>query len=139
MAFEKTYQVDESHIDVQGIMDGLYYPFYFEYCRHAFLHEVLEFDLAEEARNGVNIVLTQYLIRFKRSLRRGDEIVVSCTAHPDKEGGPVFHLTQEIRRGGKLITEGIFTATFVRAAGGRSYLPDRIVEKTSDSPPISAP
>jgi acyl-CoA thioester hydrolase len=139
MKIEKTYSIEDKHIDVQGILDGLYYPFYMEYCRHDYLKEVLGFDLAHEASQGVNIVLTQYTIRFKRSLKKGDTITVTCEAHPDTEGFPVFHLVQEIRREGKLVTEGIFTATFVKAAGGRSYLPDEIVSKIQASSPHSVP
>jgi len=28
--FAKQYEVDEKHIDFQGVVDGLYYPFYME-------------------------------------------------------------------------------------------------------------
>jgi acyl-CoA thioester hydrolase len=139
MKYEKSYSINDKHIDVQGILDGLYYPFYMEYCRHDYLREILGFDLAHEASLGVNIVLTQYTIRFKRSLKKGDTIVVSCDAHPDSEGSSIFHLIQEIRRDGKLVTEGIFSATFVKAAGGRSYLPEEIVSKIQSNAPLSVP
>ena len=35
--FTKTYSVDEKHVDFQGVVDGLYYPFYMEWTRHAFM------------------------------------------------------------------------------------------------------
>ena len=70
MEFTKNYIAREEHIDVQGIMDGLYYPFYMEYCRHDFIKEILGFDLETEAKNGVYMVLSQYTIKFLRSLKR---------------------------------------------------------------------
>ena len=57
MEYAIEYTVNDKHIDVQGIMDGLYYPFYMEECRHNFAKEFLGIDLAEEAKKGVNIVL----------------------------------------------------------------------------------
>jgi acyl-CoA thioester hydrolase len=78
MEFTKTYTVKEEHIDIQGIMDGLYYPFYMEWCRHAFIKEELGFDFEEEARNGVFMVLSGYEIKFLRSLKKGDVFQVTC-------------------------------------------------------------
>ncbi|HVK48614.1 MAG TPA: hypothetical protein VM488_12230 [Pseudobacter sp.] len=48
MEYSKTYTVKDEHIDVQNIVDGLYYPFYMEWCRHDFVREVLGFDFEEE-------------------------------------------------------------------------------------------
>ena len=44
MEFIKTYTAKDEHIDFQNIMDGLYYPFYMEWCRHDYIKEVLGFD-----------------------------------------------------------------------------------------------
>jgi len=83
MEYSKVYTVKEEHIDVQGIMDGLYYPFYMEYCRHDYIREVLGFDFEEQAEKGVYMVLSQYknqlpevpekgrcILRYLRSLYR---------------------------------------------------------------------
>src|ERR1700733_10165636 len=59
MEFTKTYIVNDEHIDFQNIMDGLYYPFYMEYCRHDYIREALGFDFIAEAKNGVNMVLSK--------------------------------------------------------------------------------
>jgi acyl-CoA thioester hydrolase len=48
--FSKHYEVDESHIDFQGVVDGLYYPFYMEWTRHAYMREALGIDIEEEFR-----------------------------------------------------------------------------------------
>lgn len=56
----KTYTVRNEHSDIQGIMGGLYYPFYMEWCWHDYIKEVPGFDFEEQARNGVNMVLSSY-------------------------------------------------------------------------------
>jgi acyl-CoA thioester hydrolase len=119
-------------------MDGLYYPFYFEECRHRFIKEVLNLDLEEQATAGVNIVLTEFTVKFKRSLKKGDSFTVSCSAHRDVSGRPQFHLFQQIIRDGKVTTEGSFIATCVPAAGGRPFLPDHLVSSLQDTTPIGS-
>lgn len=86
MGYAKNYTVRDEHIDVQGIMDGLYYPLYQEWCRHAFIHEVLGFDFETEARNGVYMVLSSYTIHFLKSLKKGNEFGVTCSVFRDKGG-----------------------------------------------------
>jgi acyl-CoA thioester hydrolase len=134
--YQKTYTAKDEHIDFQGIMDGLYYPFYFEDCRHSYVEHVLNFDMKKAAAAGTNVVLSQYTLKFRRSLSKGDTFTVTCTGHPDKSGKPLFHLKQAIHRDGKLITEALFTATCVKASGGRSFLPDEIVKAVSSNEPL---
>jgi acyl-CoA thioester hydrolase len=133
MSFTKTYTVKEEHIDVQNIMDGLYYPFYMEWCRHDFIREVLGFDFEEQAHNGVNMVLSEYSIKFVRSLKSGDEFTVSCDLYADAKGLPRLHFKQTITCKGKVMTTGVFNGTCI-SAGGRPYLPEGILEQISDKP-----
>lgn len=139
MTYEQTYTTKPEHIDFQGIMDGLYYPFYLEECRHRYAKEVLGLGLEEAAAQGLNIVLSQYTIKFLRSLRKDDTFVVTCSGHPDKEGKPRFHLKQEIRRDGKLVVTALFTATCVKATGGRSFVPEGLLEKLQAAEPVVLP
>ncbi|WES98738.1 hypothetical protein P2W68_03795 [Chryseobacterium arthrosphaerae] len=44
MEYSKTYRAKDEHIDIQEIMEGLYYPFYMEDCRHVFIRDVPGFD-----------------------------------------------------------------------------------------------
>jgi acyl-CoA thioester hydrolase len=132
MEFTKTYIAKKEHIDIQGIMDGLYYPFYMEYCRHDFIREVLGFDFEEEAKNGIYMVLSQYTIKFIRSLKENDEFIVSCEVFTDAANQPRLHFKQAIKLNGKLMTTGIFTGTCIPASGGRPYLPDNIQEQLGD-------
>jgi acyl-CoA thioester hydrolase len=126
MEYTKTYQVNDEHIDVQGIMDGLYYPFYMEYCRHDYIREVLGFDFEEQALKGVYMVLSSYSIEFLRSLKKGDEFIVTCQMFADKNNLPRLHFKQSILLKGKKVTTGTFTGTCIPAIGGRPYLPEHV-------------
>ena len=137
--YERPFTVKDEHVDFQGIVDGLYYPFYMEDCRHQYIKDVLGIDLHGDAAAGVNWVLSQSLVKFRRSLTKGDQFSATCSAHPDKSGRPVVHFRQTIVRGGKLVTEGLFTATCVKAAGGRSYLPAEVTEKLASAEPVESP
>lgn len=132
--YHKTYTVKDEHIDVQDIMDGLYYPFYMEDCRHAFIKDTLGFDLEEQARQGVNMVLSKYTISFFRSLRRGDEFTVTCELYKDPTDQPKLHMVQHILKNGKKYTTGVFTGTCVKSTGGRPFLPDGLGELLKDAP-----
>lgn len=134
MEYSKNYTVKDEHIDVQNIVDGLYYPFYMEYCRHDYIREVLGFDFEEEAKKGIYMVLSQYKISFLRSLKKGDNFSVTCTLFKDKSNQPKLHFKQSIMLNGKVMTKAIFTGTCVPATGGRPYLPDSITDKIIDAP-----
>jgi len=134
MEFIKKYTVNEAHIDVQNIVDGLYYPFYMEDCRHAFIREVLGFDFETEARNGVYMILSHYSIKFVRSLKKGDEFTVSCSLFRDSSGLPRLHFKQIIMHNNKVMTKGFFTGTCIPANGWRPYLPKAILEMLEEVP-----
>jgi acyl-CoA thioester hydrolase len=138
MAYIKEYTVKDEHIDVQGIMDGLYYPFYMEWCRHAFILDVLGFSLEEEAHKGVNMVLSKYTIEFIRSLKKGDTFTVSCELLAEKSEKPQLHFEQKIMLNNKLVTRGVFTGTCVPATGGRPFLPEGLKEILKTAPVLEA-
>ena len=131
MTYSKEYTTDENHIDVQNIMDGLYYPFYMEDCRHSFAKEVLDFDLEENARNGTNIVLSEYTLKFLRPLKKDDRFTVTCLVIADSEGKPKIYFKQTIIKDGKAMTEAVFTATCVLSSGGRPFIPEGLKEKVA--------
>ena len=133
MSYSKIYIAKEEHIDVQGIMDGLYYPFYMEWCRHDFIREVLGFDFENEARNGVYMVLSSYSLNFIRSLKKGDEFSVTCEVFRDKDKLPKLHFKQTILLNKKVVTKAVFSGTCIPAAGGRPYLPETVLEKLKDA------
>lgn len=136
MEYLKTYKVKDEHIDVQGIMDGLYYPFYMEWCRHDFIREVLGFDWAIEAKNGIHMVLSSYSLHFLRSLKKDDVFTVTCAVYKDKAGLPKLHFRQSIVLNNKTITRAVFSGTCISANGGRPYLPASILAKLEDVPEL---
>lgn len=132
MEYSKTYTVKDEHIDVQNIMDGLYYPFYMEYCRHDYIREVLGFDFVTEAQNGVNMVLSKYTIQFVRSLKKGDTFIVTCKAFLDEGNRSVLNFDQTIQLNNKIVTKATFSGTCVKAGGGRPFLPENLLEKLTN-------
>jgi len=134
--FTKTYTVKDEHIDVQGIVDGLYYPFYMEWCRHDFIREVMGFDFEEQAHSGVYMVLSGYKINFLRSLKKDDTFTVTCTMFADEAGLPRLHFKQSIILNNKVMTKAVFTGTCVSAKGGRPYLPEGIAKFTDNAPKL---
>ena len=134
MIYSKNYTTDEKHIDVQGIMDGLYYPFYMEECRHDYIREILGFDFVQQAENGVFMVLSEYSIKFIRSLKKDDHFEVTCAVFTDPQGLPRLHFKQSILKDGKLMASALFTGTCIPAAGGRPYLPEELKVNFADAP-----
>ena len=133
MEYSKNYTVVDTHIDVQGIMDGLYYPFYMEECRHDYIREILGFDFVQQAENGVFMVLSEYKIKFIRSLKKDDNFDVTCTVYTDAQGLPRLHFKQSILKNGKIMASAVFTGTCIPATGGRPYLPEELKANLADA------
>ena len=125
MEYYKEYVADPTHIDSQGIVDGLYYPFYMEKCRHAFVKELLGFDIEQMAKGGINMVLSEYTLKFKRPLKQGDHMRVFCSAQI--EGKFRLIINQKIVVGELVYTEATFQATCVPSGGGRPFLPESVI------------
>ena len=136
MEYIKNYTVQEEHIDLQGIVDGLYYPFYMEYCRHDFIREVIGFDFTEQTEKGVYMVLSQYSMKFIRSLKSGDNFNVSCAVFIDSQKLPRLHFKQSITKNGKLMATALFTGTCISASGGRPYLPEELIGNIVNAPSL---
>lgn len=134
MEYSKTYTAKDEHIDVQNIMDGLYYPFYMEDCRHAYIKDELGFDFVAEAHNGVNMVLSKYTLQFVRSLKKGDTFIVTCSPMLDPSNRSVLHFRQTILLNNKVVTKAVFSGTCVKSTGGRPFLPENLLEKLAGAP-----
>jgi acyl-CoA thioester hydrolase len=131
--FSVEMDVKDEHIDFQGIVDGLYYPWYMEVVRHRFVKEVLGVDMEAAAREGLNWVLAEYTLKFKSSLKKGDRVTVTCELKPIEGSRSRFGFHQTIVRDGKVAAEALFTATCVPAAGGRPFIPEGVLSKLSSS------
>ncbi|WP_343551160.1 thioesterase family protein [Pantoea sp.] len=123
--FTKQYEVDEKHIDFQGVVDGLYYPFYMEWTRHAYMREALGIDIEEEFKQGKIYMVLEYSLRFRKSLVKGDKVEVTCElAKNDKRNRVNF--VQQILVNGVVYADATFIATCL--ANGRPSMPDAVVQ-----------
>jgi acyl-CoA thioester hydrolase len=125
--YQLTMAVKDEHIDFQGIMDGLYYPFYMEECRHKYLKDILGIDIVAYAKNGLNLVLSEYNLKFKASIKKDDELIVSCELLISECSKIKFAFKQTITVLGKVMAEGVFWGTCVASSGGRPFIPEEIL------------
>jgi acyl-CoA thioester hydrolase len=135
--FSVQMNVRDEHIDFQGIVDGLHYPWYMEVVRHQFIKEVLGVDMEKAAREGLNWVLAEYTLKFKASLKKGDTVSITCELRPMEGSRSRFGFYQTIVREGKVAAEASFTATCVPAAGGRPFIPENVLSKLQELPQTS--
>ncbi|WP_313384393.1 thioesterase family protein [Pantoea sp.] len=123
--FSKMYDVDEDHIDFQEVVDGLYYPFYMEWARHAFMKEVLGIDSEEEFRQGRIYRVLKYSLRFRQSLKKGDRVKVTCQLEKNVKRNRV-NFYPPIRVEGVTCAEATFTATCL--FNGRPVMPEAVTD-----------
>lgn len=123
--FTKQYEVDEKHIDFQGVVDGLYYPFYMEWTRHAFMREALGIDIEEEFKQGKIYMVLEYSLRFRKSLVKGDKVEVTCELAKNEKRNRV-NFVQQILVNGVVYADATFVATCL--SNGRPSMPDAVVQ-----------
>ncbi len=124
--FTKNFAVDDSHIDFQGIVDGLYYPFYMEWARHAFMKEEVGLDLEQEFAQGRVHMLVEYTLRFRKSLKKGDQMAVTRKMEASDKRNRV-NFVQQILVDNVVYTDALFTATCL--VNGRPSVPEEILAK----------
>ncbi len=125
--YQLDFIVKDEHIDFQGIMDGLYYPFYMEECRHKYVKDVLGIDIVEYARSGFNLVLAEYNFKFKLPLKKNDKLNVTCKLIAIEGSRSRFGFEQQILCNDKVAAQALFIATCVPASGGRPFIPKEML------------
>lgn len=121
--FVKQFEVDPAHIDFQDVVDGLYYPFYMEWTRHGFMKEALGIDMEEEFKQGKLYMVLEYSLRFRKSLKRGDKLEVTCELQRNEKRNRV-NFFQQIKVDGVTYADATFIATcFVN---GRPSMPEAV-------------
>jgi acyl-CoA thioester hydrolase len=123
--FVKHYDVDESHIDFQGVVDGLYYPFYMEWTRHAFMREALGIDIEEEFKQGKLYMVLEYSLRFRKSLVKGDNVEVTCKLEKNEKRNRV-NFVQQIKVNDVVYADATFVATCL--SNGRPSMPEAVMD-----------
>ncbi|AIR69215.1 MULTISPECIES: acyl-CoA thioesterase [Dickeya] len=127
--FSKHYEVEDSHIDFQGVVDGLYYPFYMEWTRHAFMKESLGIDIEEEFKQGKVYMVLEYSLRFRKSLQKGDRLEVTCQLEKNEKRNRV-NFVQQIKVDGVTYAEATFVATCL--VNGRPSMPEAVTNALAD-------
>ncbi|ATZ93276.1 MULTISPECIES: acyl-CoA thioesterase [Dickeya] len=127
--FSKHYEVEDSHIDFQGVVDGLYYPFYMEWTRHAFMKESLGVDIEEEFKQGKVYMVLEYSLRFRKSLQKGDRLEVTCQLEKNEKRNRV-NFVQQIKVDGVTYAEATFVATCL--VNGRPSMPEAVTNALAD-------
>lgn len=128
--FTKQYEVDEKHIDFQGVVDGLYYPFYMEWTRHAYMREALGIDMEEEFKQGKIYMVLEYSLRFRKSLVKGDQVEVTCVLGKNEKRNRV-NFVQQILVNGVVHADATFVATCLQ--NGRPSMPDAVMNALADA------
>lgn len=119
--FVKEYSVDNKHVDFQGVVDGLYYPFYMEWTRHAFMKEALGLDLEEEFKAGRMHMILEYTMKFRKSLLKDQDMQVTCKLQRNDKRNRV-NFVQQILVDGAVYAEAVFVATCI--VNGRPSVPE---------------
>ncbi|MBD2796197.1 acyl-CoA thioesterase [Xenorhabdus sp. 18] len=127
--FSKEYLVDEKHLDFQGVVDGLYYPFYLEWARHAFMKEALGLDLEKEFEAGRMHIILEYSLRFRKSLQKGNKMEVTCKVAKNEKRSRI-NFEQQILVNGIVYADATFVATCL--VNGRPMVPEIVMNAIAD-------
>ncbi|EJD6546502.1 acyl-CoA thioesterase [Klebsiella pneumoniae] len=119
--FTKKFSVVQEHVDFQGVVDGLYYPFYMEWTRHAYMKEALGLDLESEFKEGRIHMILEYSMKFKKSLLKDHNMEVTCQLQKNEKRNRV-NFVQQIIVDGVVFAEAVFVATCL--VNGRPSVPD---------------
>jgi len=123
--FSKSFTVDPKHIDFQGVVDGLYYPFYMEWTRHEFMRTVLGIDIEQLFEQGQMYIVVEYSLQFRKSLKRGDMMEVTCKMERNVKPTRI-NFVQSIMVDGQTYAEATFVCTCLYR--GRPTIPQAIFD-----------
>jgi acyl-CoA thioester hydrolase len=119
--FQLAMAVRDYECDMQGVVNNAVYQNYLEHARHEFLKS-RGLDFASLTEQGIIVVVVRADLQFKKSLRSGDEFLVTVV--------PVLHspvrlvFEQTIIKSGtqQLMLSATITTTAVNSRG-RPYFP----------------
>ena len=77
-----SFEVRDSELDAQGVVNNANYFVYMEHARHKFIEEI-GINFVEMAKNGQNLFLISSQLEFKHSLRSMDYFVVETVLVPE--------------------------------------------------------
>lgn len=122
-----SFEVRDSELDVQGVVNNANYFVYMEHARHKFA-EVMGINFVEMAKNGQNLFLISSQLEFKHSLRSMDYFVVETVLVP--EGRVRFGFKQVVKKlDGTVVVIGYNICVCIDENNRRRpYLPEQIIK-----------
>ena len=119
--FQLAMAVRDYECDMQGVVNNAVYQNYLEHARHEFLKS-RGLDFARLTEQGVIVVVVRADLQFKKSLRSGDEFVVTVLPVLQSPVRLVFEQTIKKVGDGQLMLSASITTTAVNSRG-RPYFP----------------
>jgi acyl-CoA thioester hydrolase len=127
--YKLDFEVRDSEVDMQGVVNNANYFIYFAHARHKYLKEIgVSFSKMSDEKQY--LLLASSTIEFKRPLRAEDKFYVTCKLVP--EGSIRFAFEQEIR---KLDDDTLMAKSFNVGAcidgnnRNRPYIPEIIKQR----------
>ena len=128
MEHKVEFEVRDSEIDIQGVVNNANYFVYMEHARHKFIKKFLKIDFIEMAKRNQNLFLISAKIDFKKSLLSGDKFYITSKLTP--AGRIRFVFDKEVRLSGddSLIAKGHNIVVCMDGNKNRPYVPQAIKE-----------
>ena len=118
-AFKVPFEVRDSELDAQGIVNNANYLHYLEHARHAFLRSKgVDFVAMHQA--GLNAIVYRIEVDYKESLRSGERFEVTVSIA--REGRLRLIFSQQIIKEGGAIAANARVATAI-VSGSRPVPP----------------
>lgn len=128
--FIENFEVRDSELDAQGVVNNANYFIYMAHARHKFA-ESININFVEMARNNQNLFLISSHIDFKFPLKSGDKFFIETKIIP--EGKIRFAFEQVVKKlDGTIAAIGLNTCVCIDENNRRRpYLPEQIVNVLS--------
>lgn len=120
-AFTTSMSVRDYECDMQGVVNNAVYQHYLEHARHEFLKS-RGLDFAALTAQGIIVVVIRAELDYRRSLRSGDDFVISVAT--ERESRLRLAFVQQIVHvaSGAVVMDARIVTTAVNGAG-KPYFP----------------
>ena len=81
MTYKIEFEVRDSELDSQGVVNNSNYYIYFEHTRHKFLKDIVKVNFNEMTKQNFLMFLVKSEIEFKKSLLPDQKFYVTCKAY----------------------------------------------------------
>jgi acyl-CoA thioester hydrolase len=128
MSFSLAFDVRDYECDLQGIVNNAVYQNYLEHARHQYLKSV-GIDFAFLHEEGLDPIVYRIEIDYKKSLKSGDQFLVTSTV--EREGNIKFVFHQQIYKNEtELVLKAKVIAVFT-SNGKPIMIPEKVLTALS--------